>query len=300
METCEKDARCQTPGIEHVASEAFGLITRWASESASEGRKDQRVVPTGFLNVDKHIWGLYPGELTVITGAPGTGKSSFALNLASRAVVMGFGVLLVSLEASAIMTFIRMCAGDARFEISKIIRGRVSENGWVAIAEAFARLGKPNLRIIDDPQLTREELRADIQQLSKESSGALVIIDGIELASDFGAIDGRPLPIRERAIELKRLAREAGTHVVATMDYGPGSRHKVSDCEGAIKSLPNGVEGVADTIMHIGSLTTEQPSKAPSTRTAEVIIAKSRLCAPARTKLAFLPECLKFMDHVDL
>ena len=157
------------------------------------------------------------------------------------------------------------------------------------------------MRIIDDPHLTREELREEARKLAEESDGALVVVDGIELASDFGAAAGEPSPIGEKAIELKRLAREAGVHIAATMDYGPESRHKVSDCEGVLKALPNGVEGVADTIMHIGrSLTTKQSSKAPSTRTAEVIIAKSRSCAPARTKLAFLPECLKFMDHVDL
>ena len=300
MNACERDARCLTPEIGHVASEAFDLIKRWASESVGGRWDGRRIMPTGFLNIDEHIWGLRPGELTVITGAPGVGKSSFALNLASRAVVTGFDVLLVSLEASAAMTFIRLCAIDARFDIGMIIRGRIPENGWAAIVEASDRLGKPNLRIIDDPHLTREELREEARKLAEESDGALVVVDGIELASDFGAA-GEPSPIRERAIELKRLARETGVHIAVTMDYGPGSRHKVSDCEGVLKALPNGVEGVADTIMHIGrNLTLRQPPKAASQRIAEVIIAKSRSCAPARTKLAFLSECLRFMDYVDL
>ena len=295
------DEQMRALDVDSVASEAFGLIKRWASESAKDNWRDRIGVPTGFHNIDMHIRGLCSGDLMLVTGAPGVGKTSFALNLAAKTAGLGASVLLVSLEASAAMSLIRMCAGDARVKLDKVLRGRLSKSDWCSIVDAFARLGELDLRICDDPRLTLDTLRTDLQMLDEKANASLVIIDGIELATEIDGGQTTRACIRGRAIELKRLAREMGVPIVATVDYGPGFRHRVKDYEGVLKALPNGVEGVADSIIHIERNPALKDSrKAPSQGLAEVIIAKSRACMPAKTRLAFVSGYQRFMDYVDV
>lgn len=57
---------------------------------------------TGFPSLDNLIGGRRPGELTVISGNTGSGKSTFTLNLALNIAASGEGVLLGSFEQTVL------------------------------------------------------------------------------------------------------------------------------------------------------------------------------------------------------
>lgn len=281
--------------VGHIASEAFDLMAKRSSD-ASIGNGLRSHVPTGFYAIDKLIRGFYPGELAIVTGTTGVGKSALALNLASKAALSGTSTLLVSLEIDSATAFMRICAADARVGVDKILAGKLSENDWASIADASLRLGESRLRICDDVHLTSEDLGAEVETLLGGTDTALIVFDGVEVANDFVNGYASPMPIRERAIALKRLARCGRVPVVSTMGYGPGFRGKVSDHDGALKALPSGVGGISDTIIHIGKNPT---SKDHSQGVVDVLVAKNGTCAPARAKLAFAPQYLRFMDYAE-
>ena len=76
-----------------------------------ESRGDIMGVPTGFTELDKLTRGLHGGEMIVVAGRPGTGKTSIALNIAENAVFnkrAPVPTLVFSLEMSTEQLLMRM------------------------------------------------------------------------------------------------------------------------------------------------------------------------------------------------
>ena len=59
---------------------------------------DKLLVKTGFVNVDKFAGGLTRGEITIVGGRPGHGKSTMLLNLLSNILAEKRKVLLFNRE----------------------------------------------------------------------------------------------------------------------------------------------------------------------------------------------------------
>ena len=78
--------------VVHIADFIEELRDDFLNGDRSRGRT------TGFPSLDNLIGGRRPGELTVISGNTGSGKSSFTLNLALNIAASGEGVLLGSFE----------------------------------------------------------------------------------------------------------------------------------------------------------------------------------------------------------
>ena len=64
----------------------------------------QRVkgISTGYDTVDEFIYGLAPGDLTIVTGAKGSGKTSFVTSLVLKLVEQGYPVMASSPEMSRV------------------------------------------------------------------------------------------------------------------------------------------------------------------------------------------------------
>ena len=97
--------------------EAFGLtqerrggaeiisLTKAMTESirtatAAHESSEAPGVPSGVERLDEMLGGFHAGELIVIGGRPGMGKSSLAASMATHAATCGHGVAVISLEMS--------------------------------------------------------------------------------------------------------------------------------------------------------------------------------------------------------
>src|SRR5690606_35825027 len=107
-------------------------------------------VPTGFTELDRRIAGMHAGDLYIVAGRPGMGKTAFVLNLAvnvakPRRVELpegadpfsepaaeepGFGVAFFSLEMPREQLASRMLAGEARVDVSRIRSGDIRREDW--------------------------------------------------------------------------------------------------------------------------------------------------------------------------
>src|SRR5690606_30169892 len=139
-------------------------------------------MPSGFTELDKRCAGLHPGDLYIVAGRPGMGKTSFVLNLAvkvaqSRSVIdemgqeeerLGFGVAFFSLEMPREQLASRMLASEARVDVSKIRSGQIGAEEWNKLTEAAALLGRTPLWLDDTPAISLLDLRAKIRRLKAE------------------------------------------------------------------------------------------------------------------------------------
>ena len=286
-------------GIDRALVCAFDhLVTLAEVDPKTKRRKNQPCVPTGFRNIDQHIDGLWPGELTIVAGDHGVGKTSLAANLAISAAKQGVKVLFVSLGEPATTTAIRMCAAEGRMRVRDLLQGRIFQNDWETLADLANKLTMLDLHICDDLSLTPEELFSISHELVAGAARALVVIDGIECSTlfEFKHICDQSGQASIAAF-LKRLARTIDSPVLATLDYRPGTRRRIRNYDDVFAVLPHGAGSMADSILHIDrSLAEDERNDPPRSTIARITIAKSHMCAPAEEKLTFMPECMRFMS----
>jgi DNA repair protein RadA/Sms len=114
--------------------------------------QEEHRIPTGFPSVDRVLGGgLVPGSVVLLAGAPGIGKSTLLLQLASRLSVAGHPCLLASAEESR-----SQVAGRARrlgIDVSEVsfVPGR--DLGEVVTSVQAER---PSVLVVDSIQTIRD------------------------------------------------------------------------------------------------------------------------------------------------
>ena len=89
-------------------------------------------VPTGFIDFDRMTHGLNRGNLIIIAGRPGMGKTSFALNLAQHVAIREERpVGIFSLEMGEQELALRILCSEADISFSRLRSGHLSQKQWV-------------------------------------------------------------------------------------------------------------------------------------------------------------------------
>ncbi len=173
-------------------------------------------IPTKFIDLDNITQGLQRSDLIIVAGRPAMGKTSFALNVARNvAIYTKLPVAVFSLEMSREQLVQRMLAGEARIESGRLRAGRINENEWQRLSQAFGFLAQTPLYIDDTASCTITEVRSKARRLQAETGGVLgmVLIDYLQLMQ--GAVaDNRVQELSRITRGLKGLAKELSTPVV--------------------------------------------------------------------------------------
>ncbi len=287
-------------------------------EAAKRGG-DVTGVSTGFYDLDRKTSGLHPGDLYIVAGRPGMGKTAFVLSLAvnaargrelaSRSVTgsveePGWGVAFFSLEMPREQLANRLLAGEARLNLQRLRNGQLEKEHWNQLTEAASELGRLPLWIDDTPALTLLDLRAKVRRLKAELSRdpesrglGLVVIDYLQLMEGRPDVQSREQAISELSRGLKQLSKDMGVPVIAlsqlnrAVESRPGKDRKpqLSDLRES-----GAIEQDADAVMFV-----YRPwvyfKEDPSTRNqALVIIAKQRNGPTGEVSLRFDEDYARF------
>lgn len=232
-------------------------------------------LPTGFIDLDKRLFGLQKSDLVVIAGRPGMGKSSIAMNIAESAAVNGKCVLVFNLEMSSEQLLMRSACSIGRMSHDKLRRGELDDQEISALTSAVARLKDKKIVLDDRPLLTSEQAlsRARKAQRKLGSPLDLIVVDYIQLMSDKGQELERITNITRN---LKLLAKSMDCPVIALSQLNrdcekrPNKRPQMSDLRAS-----GSIEQDADIIAFV--YRDEEYNKDTTEKgVAEVIIAKFR------------------------
>lgn len=193
-----------------------------AIEATSDGGSTPGL-STGIDALDDATGGLRPGQLIVVAGRPGMGKSVIGVEWARQTAVLGGKATAVfSLEMSRNEVLNRLIAAQAGISLAAITRGHLSQRDWDTVAAISGRMSGAPLFIDDSAPLSLGDLIARARRKHAQTPLALVFVDYLQLMTLGRKVDNRQQEVAEISRGLKLLAKELGCPVVAAAQLNRG------------------------------------------------------------------------------
>ena len=254
-------------------------------------------VPTGFVDLDGLTNGLHPGQLIVIAGRPGLGKSTLGLDIARAASVKsGLPSAIFSLEMSKTEITMRLLSAEARVPLHHMRSGTMTDDDWNRLARRMGEVAEAPLYIDDSPNLTMMEIRAKARRLRQRNDLRLIVIDYLQLMSGNKKAESRQQEVSELSRSLKLLAKELEIPVIAMSQLNRGAEQR-TDKKPQISDLreSGSIEQDADMVILLHREDAYE-KESPRAGEADFIVAKHRNGPTATITVAFQGHYSRFVD----
>ncbi len=263
-------------------------------DAIADGGPAPDSVPTGFPSIDHVVGGgLRRGDLVVLGGDVGSGKSALALAVALRAAQSGTRVMLYSGEMTAERVMERALAIEGRVRIDDLRQGSMDDGARAAVGAAAVRLREAMPAIDRMPPGGVAGLAADLET---RPAPAFVVVDPLEsLATGVRARDEE---LAQAVLDLKALALRLDVAIFSTSQL-PGllprdDRRPQLDDFGALGA----VKHHADIILGLFREGMYDPQRDIEGAT-ELLVRKNRNGSTGYVDLYFYAQWMRFEDMLD-
>ncbi|HBF83359.1 MAG TPA: replicative DNA helicase [Streptomyces sp.] len=193
----------------------------------AKGRKGITGLSTGFTDLDTLTSGLQPGQMIVVAGRPGMGKTTFAMDLARAcAIKQNIPAAFISLEMGIDELNMRLLSAEAKVALHHLRSGETTENDWTRMARVLPRITEAPL-YINESATTLGAIQAKIRRLkSRVPDLGLVVIDYLQLVTIGGRQESREREVSSISRSIKLLAKELQVPIIALaqLNRGPETR----------------------------------------------------------------------------
>lgn len=269
------------------------VLIRAVAAIERRGSGQDNAMSTGFPAIDAKLSGGFRrGNLIIIAGRPGMGKTALAgcisLNTASRDVP----TLFLSMEMADTELADRMIAIAGRVPLGEVLDGNMEGDAGDRILAGTARLHELPLVIDEQGGLTFFDIASKARSVRRQHGLGLLVIDYLQLASGDG--DTRNSQIEGITRGLKALAKELEIPIIALSQLSrncesrPNKRPIQSDLRES-----GAIEQDADAILFVYR-DEEYNQNSPDAGTAEIIIAKNRQGSTGMARLAYIANQTRF------
>ena len=252
---------------------------------------------TGFDELNRRTGGFHGGELILIAGRPGMGKSTFAVNIAEHIAINDKKTIAIfNLEMPKEQIVNRIICSQSRVNTGKVRNGEINADDWEKIGEIVDKVASAPIYIDDTASVTVSQIRAKCRRLKQTRNLALVVIDYLQLMQSSGRTESRQQEISEISRSLKILSKELDIPVIALSQLSRASEGR-SDKRPMLSDLreSGAIEQDADIVMFL--YRDDYYNKDTDEKNiAECIIAKHRNGETGTFKLGFQGEFSKFSN----
>lgn len=299
-----------------IADDISGLTTE-ASENTKTAKDgvmdfaslvDKRVkrkgelLNTGLTDIDAKIKSFEAGQLIVVAGRPGHGKTALAGTIAVNMALRGKKILMFSMEMSheeLLGRFVSRLGGISGEKLKE--PSQMTPDDWSAYVTALNSVGELPIAINSQGDLTPADVANVATRWQRHNGLDLIMIDYLQLMSSGKKTDSRVQEVSYITRTLKNLAVRLKLPIILLSQLS-----RANDKENRAPKLTDlrdsgTIEQDANTVLLIHretSLSADKKTIEVSNKTY-VNIAKQRDGSCGTVMLTFIPTMSYFANYID-
>jgi replicative DNA helicase len=290
------DAAARVVGDEpqQVGDLLGGVLDRLEAPHSSD-----TVVRPPYIDLERLISGLRPGQLAVVAARPSVGKSLVALDFARAAAVRdGQTTLMFSMEMTYDEVIHRLLAAEATVELQRFVKHELDDRDWERIARVHDKVMAAPLFIDDHAQCSLARIRSQLRTMKRRHDIRLVIIDYLGLL-EMPRAESRERSVAQTTRTLKVLAAEFGVPILLVAQLNRASEHR-AERKPMMSDLRE--SGAIEADAHVVILLHREDyyeKESPRAGEIDLIVDKNRSGPTATITAAFQGHYGRIMDMAD-
>ncbi len=285
--------------ISHIKKNLYEIIEQVSQTSNKAGEISG--IPSGYYTLDELTDGFNRSDLIVIAARPSMGKTSIALNMASKAALKfnkKIGIFSCEMSKNSIVK--RMLCSEASVDQSRMRKGILKNDEIERLIHVAEKLYDTTIIFDDTPNISILELRSKARRMVKDFSIDAIYIDYLQLITVEDSM--RKSPRHEQIAyvsrSLKGLARQLNIPVIALAQLnrdiesrGDDSRPRLSDLKDS-----GSIEQDSDLIIFIHKAKTseEYHNFGENSELREILIGKNRMGPTGVINMVFVKNFTRF------
>jgi replicative DNA helicase len=297
-------------GLDKIYQHIGGFKSKTVTEGVSELADELVAIaksPDGLLGLkgsieklNRIIKGYRRGNLIVISGSTGEGKTTLALQEVLFLLIAGVAVGFISLEMTMAELILKIACAHTGISVDKALDGTLNNDQFQMLTKCMDWIKTLPLYINDTPALKMGQVKATARMWKKKHDIKILFIDHLHLVNGDYHYSSPEQKFTDIANQHKELAKELDIPTVALAqlarkDDDNGKRmHRVTDLKYA-----GGIEQAADIVIFIWRPAQHGMPKGPNgedlTNLAHIYTAKLRLLPAGKVSCQF--DGLKFTQN---
>lgn len=181
---------------------------------------------TGLSALDELVRGLRPGNMIVVGGLTGSGKTILGLQIAQHVTCkLGGAGLAFSMEMTKEELVTRGLASLGGINLSVLDSGDLEDDDWPRLTGAVNVFKDAKLYVNDQAGMTVARIRSIARQCQRREGLSVLLIDYIQLISAESS-SNRSLEVGKISTALKNLAKELKIPVIVLAQLNRGSTNR--------------------------------------------------------------------------
>jgi replicative DNA helicase len=257
-------------------------------------REEKAGVLTGLQDFDQQVGGFFAGELVIVGGRPGQGKTSLALQMASHMAGKGRRVYFATLEMGAAELALKRICSVSGVGNQAVRTGSIGPAEHRELTEAAQSVATENLILHDWPQIRV----FDIERFARRAKVGIVFVDYLQIVSPADRKIPRYEQVGGISNDLKCMARRLKVPVVACCQIGrQAEQHKETAPRLHHLRESGNIENDADMVLLLWRPEDGVPTSGGGQADSGLEVAKNRYGTTPRLLLDFDAETTTFRCH---
>ena len=272
---------------EHI-KEVYDVIEK------NQTSKETLGIQTGIEDIDRFTTGFHGGQLIVIAGTPGAGKTTFVLNVLRHvAVCQKKSICFFSFEMSAFDLTTRLISMETDINSKKIMRGIISTEDLININKKIHNLTESSIYLDEGINNKLEDILNRMRKYKQRFNIEAIIIDYMQLIKIINS-ENRYKEVSEIARSLKNISKELNIPIFAVSSLNR-SVENFADKRPKLSSLRESgeIEYAADIVAFLYAPFIKEENN-PERDLVEFIIEKGRNIGMRTIPIMYNRETSKF------